>query len=75
MTEKIETINSIRRKLGFPTLENENEEGVAKMKKLTLIEVEREILIDALDDAIKLNNVDKNKIETAKILLVALKKL
>jgi hypothetical protein len=46
-----------------------------KMKKLTLIELEREILVNALEDAIKLNNIDKNHIETAKILLVGLKKL
>jgi hypothetical protein len=54
---------------------NNPRKGVEKMKKLTLIEVEQGILIDALEDAIKLNNIDKNKIETAKILLIALKKL
>jgi hypothetical protein len=45
------------------------------MKKLTLIDIEREILINALEDAIKLNNIDKNQLGTAEILLVALKKL
>jgi hypothetical protein len=45
------------------------------MKKLTLNETERQILFNALDDAIKLKNVDKNKLETAKILLKALWKL
>jgi hypothetical protein len=55
--------------------ENGADKGGNKMKKIILMEEEREILINALEDALKLNNVDKNYIGTAEILLTALKKL
>lgn len=45
------------------------------MKKLTLNETEREILIYALDVVMDLNKINRVHVETAKILLVALKKL